>query len=145
MLMHGLCQRHWERRVGAPAEADAHSKSLAGIIWALKTKAVPAMPLTRLKEPYIIADGIHFSMRDDEGNIVVCRVTHEALRDHADRQHHASADDAVFMAYRELIEDIASEAFDAGGPSESGPRQAHAKRAELAWDCRVLDQVKMVA
>jgi uncharacterized protein DUF1488 len=75
------------------------------------------MPLTRLKEPYIIADGVHFSMRDDEGNTVACRVTHEALREHADRQHLGSTDDAVFVAYRELIEDIASEAFDAGGRS----------------------------
>lgn len=80
------------------------------------------MPLTRLEEPYIVADGIRFSMRDDEGNIVICRVTHEALRDHADRQHLASTDDAVFIAYRELIEDIASEAFDAGGPSDDQGR-----------------------
>ena len=74
------------------------------------------MPLRRLEDLYLLQDGVRFLMADDEGSTVICRVSHEALRDHADRLHFASTDDAVFEKYRELIEDIASEAFDAGGP-----------------------------
>jgi hypothetical protein len=39
-------------------------------------------------------------MEDEAGNTVACRVSHEALRDHAD------TDGAVFDAYRELIEGL---------------------------------------
>ena len=74
------------------------------------------MPLTRLKDPYILQDGVRFLMADEIGNTVACRVSHEALRDQADRLHFVATDDAIFEEYRELIEDIASEAFDAGGP-----------------------------
>jgi hypothetical protein len=42
------------------------------------------MPLTRLKEEYVEQDGVQFSMADEDGSTVVCRVSHEALRDHAD-------------------------------------------------------------
>jgi hypothetical protein len=45
---------------------------------------------------------------------VLCRVTHEALLDHADRVRLNFADDKVFEAYRELIEQVASDAYDAG-------------------------------
>ena len=45
---------------------------------------------------------------------MLCRVTHEALRDHADRVRLNVADDKVFEAYRELIEQVASDAYDAG-------------------------------
>jgi hypothetical protein len=41
------------------------------------------MPLTRLKTDYIEEDGVRFLMADEVGNTVTCRVTHEALRDHA--------------------------------------------------------------
>jgi hypothetical protein len=44
-------------------------------------------------------------------------VTHEALRDHADRVRFNAADDKVFEAYRELIEQVASDAYDAGAKS----------------------------
>ena len=44
-----------------------------------------AMPLTRLKDPYILQDGVRFLMADETGNTVACRVSHEALRDQADR------------------------------------------------------------
>ena len=43
-------------------------------------------------------------------------MSHEALRDHADRMHFSGTDGAVFEAYRELIEEVASEAYDAEGP-----------------------------
>jgi hypothetical protein len=42
------------------------------------------MPLTRMKDDYTMSDGVKFWMAD-EGRPVLCRVTHEALRDHADR------------------------------------------------------------
>lgn len=74
------------------------------------------MPLTRLTHDYLEQDGIRFLMSDELGNTVTCRVTHEALRDHAERVHLSGSDSAVFEAYRELIEDVASEAFDAEGP-----------------------------
>jgi hypothetical protein len=41
------------------------------------------MPLTRMKDDYTMSDGVKFWMAD-EGRPVLCRVTHEALRDHAD-------------------------------------------------------------
>jgi hypothetical protein len=46
-----------------------------------------AVPLTRLKEQYLEADGIRFVLADEVGNTVACRVTHEALRDHAHRMN----------------------------------------------------------
>ena len=60
------------------------------------------MPLTRMKDDYIISDGVKFWMAD-EGRPVLCRVTHEALRDHADRVRLNVADEKVFEAYRELM------------------------------------------
>jgi hypothetical protein len=43
-----------------------------------------------------------------------CRVSHEALRDLADRVHFEGTDEKLFEAYRELIEQVASDAYDAG-------------------------------
>ena len=70
------------------------------------------MPLTRMKDEYIMSDGVKFWMAD-EGRPVLCRVTHEALRDHADRVRLNVADEKVFEAYRELIEQVVSDAYDA--------------------------------
>jgi hypothetical protein len=81
-----------------------------------------AVPLKRLKEEYLEQDGVRFLMEDDAGSTVACRVTHEALRDHADRMHFLGADGAVFEAYRELMEDVASEAHDAEGPFDAHGR-----------------------
>jgi len=80
------------------------------------------VPLTRLRDQYLEQDGVRFLMADEVGNTVECRVTHEALRDHAERMHLSGTDSAVFEAYRELIEDIASEAFDAEGPFDENGR-----------------------
>ena len=80
------------------------------------------MPLTRLKDEYLEQDGVRFLMEDEIGSTVACRVSHEALRDHADRVHFSGTDSAVFEAYRELIEDVASEAFDAEGPFDDHGR-----------------------
>ena len=77
------------------------------------------MPLTRLKEEFLEQDGVRFLMADEDRNTVTCRVSHEALRDHADRVHFSGTDGAVFEAYRELIE---SGAFDAEGPFDDHGR-----------------------
>jgi hypothetical protein len=74
------------------------------------------MPLTRLKPEYLEEDGVRFLIADEVGNTVACRVGHEALRDHAERVHLRGSDSVVFETYRELIEELASEAFDAEGP-----------------------------
>ena len=74
------------------------------------------MPLTRLKDPYILQDGVRFLMADEIGNMVACKVSHVALRDHADRVHLSGTDSAIIAAYRELIEDVASETFEAERP-----------------------------
>ena len=44
------------------------------------------------------------------------------LRDHVDRMHFSDTDGAVFDAYRELIEEVASEAHDAEGPFDEHGR-----------------------
>ena len=80
------------------------------------------MSLVRLKDEYFEQDGVRFLMADEIGNTVACKVSHEALRDHADRVHLSGTDSAVFVAYRELIEDVASEAFDAEGPFDDHGR-----------------------
>ena len=41
-------------------------------------------------------------------------MSHEALRDLADRVHFGGPDEKVFEAYRELVEQVASDAYDAG-------------------------------
>ena len=80
------------------------------------------MPLTRLKHEYLEQDGVRFLMEDQDGSTVACRVSHEALRDHADRVHFSGTDGAVFEAYRELIESVASDAYDAEGPFDDHGR-----------------------
>ena len=80
------------------------------------------MPLTRLKDQYLKEDGIRFLMEDEAGSTVACSVSHEALRDHADRMRFSGTDGAVFEAYRELIEEIASEAYEAEGPFDAHGR-----------------------
>lgn len=50
------------------------------------------MPLKRLKEEYLEQDGVRFLMEDEAGSTVACRVSHEALRDHADRMHISGTD-----------------------------------------------------
>ena len=80
------------------------------------------MPLTRLRDEYLEQDGVRFLMVDEDGSTVACRVSHEALRDHADRMNFSGTDGAVFDAYRELIEDVASGAFDAECPFDDHGR-----------------------
>jgi hypothetical protein len=80
------------------------------------------MPLERHIDDLTACDGIKFWMSDGE-RPVLCRVSHEALRDLADRVHFAGSDEKVFEAYRELVEQVASDAYDAGTSyDESGLR-----------------------
>ena len=71
------------------------------------------MPLERHTDDLTACDGIKFWMSDRE-RPVLCRVSHEALRDLADRVHFGGSDEEVFEAYRELVEQVASDAYDAG-------------------------------
>jgi len=80
------------------------------------------MPLTRLKNEYLEQDGVRFLMEDEGGGAVACIVSHEALRDHAERVHLSGTDAAVFTAYRELIEQVASDAYEAEGPFDDHGR-----------------------
>ena len=80
------------------------------------------MPLTRLRHEFLEQDGVRFLMEDENGSTVACRVSHEALRDHADRLHLPGTDAEVFEACRELIEQLASDAYDAEGPFDAHGR-----------------------
>jgi hypothetical protein len=71
------------------------------------------MPLRRLNDNYTGSDGVEFWMADED-RAVLCRVSHEALRVLADRVHLDCADEKIFDAYREFIEQVASDAYDAG-------------------------------
>jgi Protein of unknown function (DUF1488) len=71
-----------------------------------------AMPLERLEDDH--RRGVEFRMADEGGSPVFCRVSQETLRDQAARVHFEGTDDKVFEAYRELIEQVASDTFDAG-------------------------------
>jgi hypothetical protein len=78
------------------------------------------MPLERHTDDLTASDGIKFWMSDGE-RPVLCRVSHEALRDLADRVHFGGSDEKIFEAYRELVEQVASDAYDAGtSVDESG-------------------------
>ena len=80
------------------------------------------MPLKRLERDHRVTTwrGVEFWMRDEGGSLVFCRVSHEALRDQAKRTHFEGTDDKVFEAYRDLLEQVASNAFDAGDANEAG-------------------------
>jgi Protein of unknown function (DUF1488) len=80
------------------------------------------MPLTRLRDDYLEQDGVRFWMVDEDDSTVACRVSHEALRDHGNRVHFSGTDGAVFEAYRELIEEVASAAYDAEAPFDDHGR-----------------------
>ena len=77
------------------------------------------MPLTRLRDDYLEQDGVRFLMVDEDGSTVACRVSHEALRDHANRVQRSGTDGAVFEA---SIEELASAAYDAEAPFDDHGR-----------------------
>jgi hypothetical protein len=61
-------------------------------------------------------------MADEDGSAVACRISHEALRDHANGVHSSGTDSVVFETFRELIEQVASDAYDAEGPFDKDGR-----------------------
>ena len=78
------------------------------------------MPLERHIDDLTACDGVKFWMSDGE-RPVLCRVSQEALRDLANRVHFDGTDEKIFEVYRELIEQVASDAYDAGaGVDEAG-------------------------
>ncbi len=81
------------------------------------------MPLKRLEDDYRVTTwrGVEFWMADEAGSLVFCRISQEALRDQAKRTHFEATDDKVFEVYQDLLEQVASVAFDAGtGVNEAG-------------------------
>jgi Protein of unknown function (DUF1488) len=80
------------------------------------------MPLKRLQRDHRVTTwrGVEFWMADEAGSLVFCRISHDALRDHARRAHFEGTDDRVFEAYQELLKQLASDAFDAGEADEAG-------------------------
>ena len=70
------------------------------------------MPLERHTDDLTACDGVKFWMSDGE-RPVLCRVSHEALQDLANRVHFDGTDEKIFEVYRELIEQVASDAYDA--------------------------------
>ena len=69
-------------------------------------------------------------MADEIGNTVACKVSHEALRAHAERVHFAGTDSAVFQAYR--AEELASDAFDAEGHFDNHGRERRSPGSRAA-------------
>ena len=90
------------------------------------------MPLERHIDDLTACDGIKFWMSDGE-RPVLCRVSHEALRDLADRVHFDGTDEKVFEAYRELIEQVASDAYDAGTSVDDAGLFSSLRRRSLEW------------
>jgi hypothetical protein len=77
---------------------------------------------------------------------VFCRISHEALQDHADRNHLAANDNEIFEAYRELIEQVASDAFDAqAGVDEAGcvvvTKEALDRVGRSAWRVKAVRRI----
>ena len=73
------------------------------------------MPLVRDREQFEVArlEGIYFSMRDG-ANHVLCKVSHEALRDRSARDGENTSLSDTFVRYRLRIEIIAGEKYDEG-------------------------------
>ena len=80
------------------------------------------MPLKRLEDDHRVTTwhGIEFWMADETGSLVFCRVTHEALRDQVKHTHFEGTDIKVFEVYQGLLEQVASDAFDADAINEAG-------------------------
>ena len=71
------------------------------------------MPLERHIDNSTAADGIKFWLSDGK-HLKSLQVSHEALRDLADRVYFGGTDEKIFQAYRELIEQVASDAYERG-------------------------------
>jgi hypothetical protein len=73
------------------------------------------MPLIRDHEQFEVTrlEGVYFSMRDG-GTHVVCKVSHEALRDTSARDGENTSLSETFVRHRRLIEVIAGKKYDEG-------------------------------
>ena len=73
------------------------------------------MPLIRDHEQFDFErfEGIYFSMRDD-ANQVLCKVSHEALRDRSASDGDKASLPDTFVRHRQRIETIAGEKYDQG-------------------------------
>jgi hypothetical protein len=80
------------------------------------------MPLKRLKRNHRITTwrGVEFWMADEVGSLVFCRVSHEALRYQANRNHFEGHDGLVFDAYQDLLEQVVSDTYDSDACDEAG-------------------------
>ena len=80
------------------------------------------MPLKRLKNDHRVTTwrGVEFWMADEAGSLVFCRISREALRDQANRTHIEGTDDKVFEVYQDLLEQVASDVFDADAIDQAG-------------------------
>ena len=71
------------------------------------------MPLKHLNDEHLEQlDGIRFVMTENGSTPVPCIVSHEALQDLAGEVGFSGTDKEMFKAYRDLIEQVASEVFD---------------------------------
>ena len=108
-------QRDFGQQSSSCARAAQQNHLSAAI--QIRQGATPAASLVSVGGWYL-----QWPMVDELGNTVACKVCHEALRVHAEREHFAGTDGAVFQAHRELIEELASGAFDAEGPFDNHGR-----------------------
>ena len=81
-----------------------------------------AMPLIRFNEHYLVQDGVRFLMTEDGERQVACRVSHGALHDLATKVGFSGSDGDIFETYRNLIEQAASDVYDADGPTDEHGR-----------------------
>jgi Protein of unknown function (DUF1488) len=80
------------------------------------------MPLIRFNEHYLVQDGVRFLMTEDGERPVACRVSRGALHDLATKVGFSGSDDDIFETYRNLIEQAASDVYDADGPTDEHGR-----------------------
>jgi hypothetical protein len=80
------------------------------------------MPLIRFNEHYLVQDGVRFLMTEDGERPVACRVSHGALQDLATKVSFSGSDGDIFETYRNLVEQAASDVYDADGPTDEHGR-----------------------
>jgi hypothetical protein len=90
------------------------------------------MPLKRLERNHRITTwrGVEFWMADEAGILVFCRVSHEALRYQATRNHFGGHDGLVFDAYQDLLEQVVSDTYDSDACNEAGCIIVHKEALE---------------
>ena len=69
---------------------------------------------------FLSARDVELWIADEAGRPVLCGISHEALRDQANRAHFEGTNDGRFEVYQELLEQMASDAFDADASDQAG-------------------------